>query len=229
MDVKMLKSDGAEDLELRLLQARLPNRLMSWPWFPPPSIILLFIWCGLGVGHVDVLCNTFIPVYWNILFQVHFKCLQLNSSVQILRVFHEASLIDHIPPGFISDMKESCREQALDLWPASFWPAETSGRRSADATTRPGRQPDCHDAGHHRPGPVLLQRQADDREGPSPACTLKQTWAGGGKGWAIRRYREAECGHFLLSGFQTWTYWAGGLLWAVFGDDDLLSAFRVDI
>jgi len=76
--------------------------------------------------------------------------------------------------------------------------AEAGCRWGADATTGPFHQPHRHDAGHHGPESVLLQRQADDGDGPGPACTLrrlycpddggdnnawaKEKWGGGGGG-----------------------------------------------
>lgn len=118
---------------------------------------------------------------------------------------------------------KSWRAQALDFWPASFWPAETSCRWSADATTRPHCQPDRHDAGHLRSGPVLLQRQADDGEGPSGARALTQAWPGDG-------ITEAECGHFLLSSlFNPQPSGRGGFYGLFLGGDNLLSAFWCDI
>lgn len=108
-------------------------------------------------------------------------------------------------------LEGSLLPQASDLWPnllfccfGFFFPphAETSRWWSADATTRPRRQPDCHDAGHPGPRPVLLQRQADDGERPRPACTLKKSWPAGEKGWAMRRWRH-NVAAFVVRIFQT--------------------------
>lgn len=113
------------------------------------------------------------------------------------------------PISFYLVSKGALLPQAPDLWPdLLFWgvfffflaSAETSSRWSADATTRPCRQPDCHDAGHPGPRPVLLQRQADDRESPSPACTLKKTFTSWWKRMSDKTL-EAECCFFLCQNF----------------------------
>lgn len=90
-----------------------------------------------------------------------------------------------------------------------FASAETSSWGSADATTRPCRQPDCHDAGHPGPGPVLLQCQADDGESPSPACTLKKPWRAAESGWVMRRWRRSVASFFarIFWSLQPWTGW----------------------
>lgn len=51
--------------------------------------------------------------------------------------------------------------------------AEAGRRRSSGPGSRPIRQPDRHDAGHHGPWHVLLQCQTDDREGSPWARPVK--------------------------------------------------------
>lgn len=84
--------------------------------------------------------------------------------------------------------------QTPDLWPLSclFVSAEASCRWGADAATGPRRQPDSHDAGHHGPELVLLQRQTDDGEGPGPSRALNTLDYSdrGDNGWANEKWRR---------------------------------------
>ena len=77
-----------------------------------------------------------------------------------------------------------------DPWPLLLFlsllrlPTEASGRGGPDQASRPGREPDRHDAGHHGPRPVLLQCQADDRDGPGPAAALSHAKRHPGRFWS---------------------------------------------
>lgn len=90
------------------------------------------------------------------------KILEVLPSATLIRL----SLLTDCPDWFFV---------CTDLWPCSSYFAAASCRWGADAASRPCRQPDCHDAGHNGPEFVLLQRQADDREGPGPACALNRS------------------------------------------------------
>lgn len=77
-----------------------------------------------------------------------------------------------------------------------FISAEASCWRGTDAAAGPCREPDSHDAGHHGPEFVLLQRQTDDRESPSPAWTLKRPSCSscGDDEWTNETWRKGSGG-----------------------------------